>query len=320
LDAANERVTKRSLQGVSAMNHMTISIDELSALNGLSHMQQLCYLRGIRPYVDYQTGMVGIKRGISYQSLTEALYVEPHQGIASGSPSKDQVRRAVKSLERAGLLCIESLEKRLVVRCILISQGYSNQNKAATNPPRETASFKQAEILAGCESNGNLAGNHAMTNCAKAAMPLKDSLYIYFSQNFENFWALYPLKKSKQKAWEQFQLLELTRDLLSRITTALQEQIQFHGIQRARGLWVAPWKYPANWLAQQCWEDEVDFEDLQEGNHAANQTNHVESRTRDSFWESCKAGTEFEPEPEACQQLAGNVIAFSRNRPECQVY
>ena len=312
------------------MNHMTITLDELSALNGLSHMQQLCYLRGIRPYVDYQTGIVGIKRGVSYQSLTEALYVEPHQGITSGSPSKDQVRRAVKGLERAGLLQIESLEKRLVVRCILVSQGYSNQNKAATKPPREAVSLKTAESLAGTGLNRDEISQPAITQSAKATIPPKDSLYIYYSQNFEHFWALYPLKKSKQKAWEQYQLVEPAGNTLSRIAHALQEQIQFHGIQRARGAWVAPWKYPANWLAQQCWEDEVDIEALQEGNHAVNQTNHVERRTRDNLWESCKAGGEFEPEFEAefepetelepYLQTSGNVIAFSQYRPDCSVY
>lgn len=302
---------------------MTITLDELSALNGLPHMQQLCYLRGIRPYVDYQTGIVGIKRGVSYQSLTEALYVEPHQGIASGSPSKDQVRRAVKGLERAGLLRIESLEKRLVVRCILVSRGYSSQNKAATKPPREAASLKVTESLTETVLNRHEVCQPAIAHSAKATIPLKDSLYIYFSQNFEHFWAQYPLKRSKQKAWEQYQLVDPAGNTLSRITNALQEQIQFHGIQRARGVWVAPWKYPANWLAQRCWEDEMDIGALQEGNHAINQTNHVERRTRDNLWESCKAGgefePEFEPEPEleSYSQTSGNVISFSQYRPDC---
>jgi hypothetical protein len=42
------------------MNSVIINLDELSALNGLPHLQQLLYLRGIRPYVDYQTGIVGL--------------------------------------------------------------------------------------------------------------------------------------------------------------------------------------------------------------------------------------------------------------------
>lgn len=61
------------------MKYMKVTDEELSALRGLPHLQQLLYLTGIKPYVDYRTGIVGISRGISYQSLAEELYIEPHQ-------------------------------------------------------------------------------------------------------------------------------------------------------------------------------------------------------------------------------------------------
>ena len=96
------------------MEFIIITHQELSALSGLPHLQQLLYFRGIRPYVDYQTGLVGIKRGVSYQSFSEALYIEPHQGIKGGSPSRDQLRRALRGLERAGLLEIRSFEQKLI--------------------------------------------------------------------------------------------------------------------------------------------------------------------------------------------------------------
>ena len=69
-----------------------INQQERAALKGIPHLPRLLYLEGIRPYMDYGTGIVGIKRGISYQSLGEELYVEPHVGYASGSPSKQQLR------------------------------------------------------------------------------------------------------------------------------------------------------------------------------------------------------------------------------------
>lgn len=47
---------------------------ELAALDGLPHLQQLAYLKGIRPYMDVKTGIVGIKRRISHQSISEQLY------------------------------------------------------------------------------------------------------------------------------------------------------------------------------------------------------------------------------------------------------
>ena len=47
------------------MGYMKVINEELSALRGLPYIQQLLYLTGIKPYVDYQTGIVGIVRGIS---------------------------------------------------------------------------------------------------------------------------------------------------------------------------------------------------------------------------------------------------------------
>lgn len=113
------------------MEFFIITHQELSALSGLPYLQQLTYLQGIKPYVDYKTGLVGIRRGISYQSLSEALYIEPHSGIKSGSPSKDKLRRALKGLEKAGLIQIQSWERKLVLRCLLLDRHDSVHNKAA---------------------------------------------------------------------------------------------------------------------------------------------------------------------------------------------
>ena len=111
---------------------------ERDALNGLPHLPRLVYLV-LRPYMDYSAGIVGIKRGISYQALREELYVEPHKGYKSGSPSKDQMRRAIKTLERAGLISIQSEGKKLILKCELASWDFSDQNKVATKPPQEVA-------------------------------------------------------------------------------------------------------------------------------------------------------------------------------------
>lgn len=294
------------------MNSIIINLEELSALSGLPHLQQLLYLRGLRPYVDYQTGLVGIKRGISYQSLREELFIEPHQGISGGSPSKDQIRRALKGLERASVLCIQSEEKKLVVYCNLVTLSFSVQNKPATNPLQKPTLNWQDKVEAGYGAQGSNVNNPAPSNRTKPAIPLKEDNYIIFlSQEFEKFWELYPLKKSKQKAWEQFQHLKLSKDLMTLILKALREQIQFHAQQSSHGIWLPPWKYPANWLSQHCWEDEINVNSMPENNDAVNQTSH--SAERDSFWEACRAGTEEELEStDKC-----NVIAFNQLRKKC---
>ncbi len=108
---------------------------EMEALQGLPWFARCLYVFGIRPYMDYRTGTVGIVRGVSWQSIAEALYVEPHQGETdSGTPDKSRVRRAAARLEKAGLIVLRSIDKRLVFQCLLADTDQSAQNKPDTNP------------------------------------------------------------------------------------------------------------------------------------------------------------------------------------------
>ena len=79
--------------------------DEETALQGLPLEAQVLYLRGLRRHMDYATGVVGIRRKISWKMLAEVLEVEPHQGRQnSGQPHVSKVRRVVKWLVDAGLV------------------------------------------------------------------------------------------------------------------------------------------------------------------------------------------------------------------------
>lgn len=97
------------------MDFLFINTQELSALMDLPLIQRVIYIMGLRPYMDRQTCIVGIKRRNSYQSLREILYVAPIAGVKTGSPSRQQVKRAFKSLERAGLIVIQSTNKNLIL-------------------------------------------------------------------------------------------------------------------------------------------------------------------------------------------------------------
>ena len=113
---------------------------ELQALYGLSHLQQLLYMRGLRPYMDYSSGIVGIKRGISYQSLSEACYVEPQRGVVSTHVSHDQIKRCLATLERVTLIKRQSIQrKKLIVTCLLADRDKAVSNKAAPYQPRQDA-------------------------------------------------------------------------------------------------------------------------------------------------------------------------------------
>lgn len=89
------------------MSNKAIAIGsaEMEALDGLPMLQRWLYMV-LRWHMDRITGRVGDVRGISLQSLAEALYVEPVRGrhaADTGSPSKKAVRSALDGLARAGL-------------------------------------------------------------------------------------------------------------------------------------------------------------------------------------------------------------------------
>lgn len=272
-----------------------INKDELEAMCGLSHMQQLTYLRGIRPYMDVKTGVVGVKRRISYQSIAEQLYVEPHQGIKSQSWSRDQVRRAVSGLARAGIIVLQSEGLQLILKCELATLGYFVQKKAAINPPQNAITNPPEKNLIETGLSAVELLKADIEESQKAAIPLsKDNYYIFLLSQFEQFWALYPLKKSQQKAWEQFQALNPNQHLCSQILQALQAQVTHNQQLQSQGQWVAAWKYPANWLAQKCWNDELTQDESQEKGHARHRTDYAKQTAGDSLWDSCKSGLEEE--------------------------
>ncbi len=269
-----------------------ISHYELSALCGLPHLQQIIYLRGVRPYMDYQTGIVGLKRGISYQSIAEELYVEPHQGIKSGSPSKDQIRRALKGLERSGNILIQSTAEKLILKCLLATVNNSKKNKAATMSPPLTDSPNNSVSLAPIRVNGDLSIKATIAKTSKAAIPHKENnLYIFLKQQFEKFWQSYPEQKSKHNAWLEFEIINPNEKLVEQMINAVKQQLEFRQ-QQTQGQWFPPWKYPANWLAQQCWNDVSNIKPQKEIKHASSKKNSASgSKTEDPFWDSCQEDT-----------------------------
>lgn len=286
--------------------YFTVNDKELDALCGLSYIQQITYLRGIRPYMDRSTHIVGIKRRISYQSLTEVLYIEPHQGIKeSGSPSRQQIRRAIKGLERSGLIAIQSFDKHLILKCLLADISYCVQNKPDTKPTQQPDTTPNANPLVNTVVYEDIKVNADTDKTLKADTPqIKENNYIYLLQRFDHFWRKYPDKKSRERAFEIFQQINPDEHLLQTILQALDSQIKTRKKKEAHGEWVPAWKFPANWLSQKCWEDEVTIELTQENRNAKYRPN-TKSTAHDPFWNPETGDTESVSEDE-CEQ--SNVI------------
>lgn len=119
---------------------------ELEALAGLPHMAALLYVLAIRPRMDIATGRVGHRPRISWAALAEWLYIEPHPGVSSGSPSVSQVRRAAAWLEKAGLLEIfgNKNEKTLFFLCPKATAHHHGQKQADSNPTAQAGRPKAA--------------------------------------------------------------------------------------------------------------------------------------------------------------------------------
>ncbi|MFO9347307.1 hypothetical protein [Legionella qingyii] len=259
-----------------------INGDELATMSGLPHIQQLAYLRGIRPYMDVKTGITGIKRRISYQSISEQLYIEPHQGIKSQSFSRDQVRRAVSGLVRAGMIEVQSDGMQLILKCPLALRHYSVQNKAAINPPQKAATKPHEIVLVNTEFSEDTDVKTDTDEPPKAAIPLKEDNYIYLLRQFDHFWRMYPEKKSRERAFEIFQQINPDEHLLQTMLQALDSQIKARKAKEEHGEWVPAWKFPANWLSQKCWEDEIKIELKQE---KRNEKHRASTGTaHDPFW------------------------------------
>ncbi|HCJ4394777.1 TPA: hypothetical protein ACHYN4_000353 [Legionella pneumophila] len=284
-----------------------VNSEELAALYGLPHAQQLVYLRGIRPFMDVKTGLVGVKRRISLQSLAEELYIQPHQGVKAEKYSRAQVRRALSALERVGLISLQSEDLQLILKCNLASLGYFSQNKVVTNPSQKAVTFCSAEPL---ENTGLYEGNSEIPVTAepsKADTPLiKDNNYIYLLRQFDHFWRLYPEKKSRERAFEIFQQINPDEQLLQTMLQALDSQIKAHHAKKAHGEWVPAWKFPANWLLQKSWEDEVKIELTQEKRNEKRRTN-TNNEAIDPFWNPEAGSSEDE-------QQQSNVISLRSYR------
>ncbi|KTD47899.1 Legionella vir region protein [Legionella quinlivanii] len=281
---------------------------ELAGLNGLQHVQQLAYLIGIRPYMDINTRIVGIKRKISHQSIAEALYIEPHPGIQSGILSRDQIRRAIKGLEKAGLVENQSTEHALILKCLLASERFSAQNKAAIKAPHHTAIVDNSDRPGGARAFDTNNQQATIGKQAESAIPHNsNNNYLFFLyKQFEQFWSVYPVKRSQPQAWQAFQELNPSAELFQRMINALQKQIAYHDQQTAFNHWMPNWKNAGNWIAQQCWNDELPIQHKKDEHHATHQKPASAAGSYDPLWATCKRRNETKAEEPS------NVIAFPR--------
>ena len=73
---------------------------------------------------------------------------------------------------------------------------------------------------------------------------------------FDQFWAAYPRKQAKEKAWKAWKKLDPDEALCRRMAEALERHRRSQQWQRDGGAYIP---YPASWLNGHRWEDETDL-------------------------------------------------------------
>lgn len=129
---------------------------ELSALQGLPWRAQLVYIHGIKPYMDSKSGVVGLRRGISYQSISECLFVEPAQRrVRFVKPTVKELRVSVDQLVSVGLLSVVPAIRRLVFRCDLAMAHKSERNLKGSERAEEGQTLEgRPEAMSGAACGG----------------------------------------------------------------------------------------------------------------------------------------------------------------------
>ena len=77
---------------------------------------------------------------------------------------------------------------------------------------------------------------------------------IWDPEAFERFWKLYPKKKDKAKAIQEWNKLKADRKLMRKMSAALGAQMASEEWRRDNGRAIP---YPCRWLSHRRWEDEL---------------------------------------------------------------
>ena len=97
----------------------------MDTLYEMNHMDYVIYL-WLRRYMDFSTGIVGVKRHISYQMLREILSIPPRNGVQGMTPTLSAIRCSIDRLCKQGLLEKFDENKSLVFRLQLAKIGTSD--------------------------------------------------------------------------------------------------------------------------------------------------------------------------------------------------
>ena len=73
-------------------------------------------------------------------------------------------------------------------------------------------------------------------------------------KNFDRFYEIYPIHKSKESARKIFDKINPDEELINKMIEAIELQKQEKQIKAKSGKFCPEWKHPSTWLNQRCWK------------------------------------------------------------------
>lgn len=186
------------------------------------------------------------------------------------SVTDKQVTDALHTLQSAGLVMSYSWDDKPILQIATWDQHQTVRNKRsvypAVNGDKSVSSVENVELISNLpqpENNCNQL-NSTVSNCSSHARnsiqsnPIQsesesESNPTREARSFEQFWDMYPRKKSKGDAEKAWKKISPSHDLFDTIMRALQVQVKSADWKKDGGQFIP---YPATWLNRRGWEDD----------------------------------------------------------------
>lgn len=160
-----------NIKGAYSGRSWQFNEDEDAALEYLPHVDQVLYLRGLRKFMDFATGIVGIRRKVSYQMFRELLEVHRRRGSTKPEyyPKRDEVRASLTRLEVAGLIIRVPSASKAVADSMVFKLPFAHADLTVlSNEERQgqtlRATTPQDSALAGADDSMSPPCENAMNN------------------------------------------------------------------------------------------------------------------------------------------------------------
>ncbi len=177
-------------------------------------------------------------------SINESCYPSYSTIAREAKISRRAVMRAIDALIKAGY--IKKQGRKLDGTNSQTSNLYTITSEVVTHSHQVVSDSHQGgdTVSLGVVTDSHPNKNHLNKN--------------QLTKLFKDFYSLYPKKVSKDNASKAFLKLKPDNEFLKVMIDAIEKQKTWREEARRSGLFVPEWPYPATWLNQKRWEDEID--------------------------------------------------------------